>query len=341
MNSTRSDAPTGPDDWPTEGVLFGNRPPIRSHRRPEDRRRGRPLRVVVGGAVAGTMAWSATAWGVTLPSHGGGTAAVRDPATLDTAVATTHPTPEPTGGEAAPTVVPTVTRPAGGPPVAGPVPPPAAAPVRPRHTGGEAAHATAGPRRPRGGTVTRPGASGAPAAPAGQRSAPAVTPPSRTPAPAATPASPAVVAPADGSTVRLMNATSGQFVGVRDGSTSNGAGIVQLTTTGEVTRWKLVATSGGCYQLVNLRSGKALDNPDGGYRDGSPMQQWERELGNPNQGWCFRSVGAKRYSVRNAASGSLLDLRDGRLGNGVPIQQWSADPADPNSQQTWQLVRVG
>ncbi|MFI6133928.1 RICIN domain-containing protein [Micromonospora sp. NPDC051141] len=138
-----------------------------------------------------------------------------------------------------------------------------------------------------------------------------------------------------------MSRASGLPVGVREGSSSDGASVVQRSTAGAATRWRLVSTGSGCYQLANGSSGKALDLTDGSHADGTPMQQWTIGPGNINQTWCFHSVGGGWYSIRNAASGALLDLRDGGDGDGVTIQQWGADPAAPNAHQTWKLLPAG
>jgi hypothetical protein len=71
------------------------------------------------------------------------------------------------------------------------------------------------------------------------------------------------------------------------------------------------------------------------------MQQYTDFWGNPNQAWCFQSVGGGWYSIRNLTSGSLLDLRNGGTAEGTAIQQWSADPAAPNFNQSWSLIPVG
>jgi hypothetical protein len=182
-------------------------------------------------------------------------------------------------------------------------------------------------------------------APASARSTPRRSAASSTrpaaPAPPPPPPPPVVVPPADGPTVWVVNRASNQHFGVAQDSTSDGALIVQSTSAGTAQQWRLIAASGGCYQLMNVHSGKALDNPGSSGTDGTQMQQWSIGAGNANQTWCFQSVGAGRYSIRNSASGSLLDLRDGMSGDGVAIQEWRADPAAPNANQTWQLIRAG
>ncbi|WP_238013769.1 RICIN domain-containing protein [Dactylosporangium sp. AC04546] len=158
---------------------------------------------------------------------------------------------------------------------------------------------------------------------------------------ATTAAAPAYTAPRAGVTVRLVSLASGKSAGVSLGSGADGARVAQsadLTNTAQ--HWRIVAAQSGCFHLVNVRSGKALDNTDGTSVNGMQMQQWTNYDENTNQTWCFQGVGAERYSIRNMTSGFLLDVRDGGTADGVAIQQWNADPASPNANQTWRIVLV-
>jgi hypothetical protein len=135
-----------------------------------------------------------------------------------------------------------------------------------------------------------------------------------------------------------VNAGTGRAFGVQNASGADGALIVQGAAATD--QWQLVTAGGGCYHLVNARTGKALDNTDGTSTNGRQMQQWTLFTGAPNQIWCFQSVGAGQYSIKNARSGFLLDVREGASADGVAIQQWNADPARPNANQTWSLSAV-
>ncbi|MFI2710476.1 RICIN domain-containing protein [Micromonospora sp. NPDC018662] len=147
--------------------------------------------------------------------------------------------------------------------------------------------------------------------------------------------------PHAGAVVQVVNAGTGKPIGVAAGSTQDGAAIVAIgDTAGTAPQWRLLTAGNGCFQLVNIRSGKALDNPDGDAVNGGHMQQWTAFAGNPNQSWCFHPLGAGGYSIRNLSSGFLLDLTDGGTADGTPLQQWSADPAHPNANQTWRLQLV-
>ena len=157
------------------------------------------------------------------------------------------------------------------------------------------------------------------------------------------PANPATsTTPRAGIVVRLVNSATGKSVGVSRSSTADGAKIVQGGgATDRAAQWRLLASHSGCYHLINVKSRKAMDNPDGTSTNGVQMQQWTYYWGNYNQSWCFRSIGAGRYSIRNLTSGFLLDVKDGRSADGTWIQQWNADPAAPNANQTWRLFPVG
>ena len=317
--------PLGPDGWPADGTLFGEQAPIRSHRRPKRIPHLRPFRILLVAVLVGAMTWCAGSWAALLPLRTDSSAADRPPTFFDDlpgmpAEATDVPVPTDQGAPS------------------GSAPPPVGenrwAPESTGADGGSPAPVNAAPdRSPATGAQTGTGSQPVAVAPPSASLAPTTQPPTA-------PTAPSAVAPSNGIVVRLVSVASGQSVGVRDGASSDGAPAVQRTVTGEATRWRLVRTSGGCYYLINVYSGKALDNPEGSRADGTQMQQWATESGSVGQSWCFQSLGSQRYSIRNVASGSLLDVREGPSGDGVAIQQWSADPANPNANQTWQLIRV-
>ncbi|MFI6133920.1 chitosanase [Micromonospora sp. NPDC051141] len=174
--------------------------------------------------------------------------------------------------------------------------------------------------------------------PRGSRRPPATTGPPRPSS--SPPAAPTAATPRDGLLVRVV-ATSGRSIGVAGGASSAGAKIVLSGGTGAAERWRLVAATSGCFHLVNVRSGMALDNPDGTWTNGVQMQQWEYGWGTSNQSWCFTPVGRGRYSIRNLTNYYLLDVRDGGTTDGTAVQQWGADAAAPNANQTWRLVPAG
>lgn len=124
------------------------------------------------------------------------------------------------------------------------------------------------------------------------------------------------------------------------GATTDGARIVQSSTGDSAQQWRLVQVGSGYYNVVNVKTGKALDNPDGSQANGTQMQQWTIwGAGNANQQWRFESAGGGYYLVINRASGRALDLRDGSAAAGAAIQQW--EPASTNPNQRWRISAVG
>lgn len=87
----------------------------------------------------------------------------------------------------------------------------------------------------------------------------------------------------------IKNAWNNKVLGIRDGSTENGAELVQQdqAATDTTQHWKLAALGDGGYHIINRKSGKALDlNGDdccGG--NGTPIQQWDLQDYAVDQRW--------------------------------------------------------
>lgn len=169
------------------------------------------------------------------------------------------------------------------------------------------------------------------------RGVPTPTPPRTAGTPTHTTAPAAPVTPASGTVVRIVNPRTGMAISAT--SSADGSPIEAIHSTGATARWRLVS-SNGCYSLVNVGTGKALDNPDGSREDGTTMQLWTYIPGNANQTWCFTGVGPSLYSLLGYSGGCLLDLRDGGTADGTVIQQWGAPPQYPDDNQTWRLVQA-
>ncbi|HWB35146.1 MAG TPA: hypothetical protein VHA75_03885, partial [Rugosimonospora sp.] len=194
--------------WDADDALFRPRPPILSHRRPRPTRRGAWLTATVLALGVATLT------GGTLSLHTG------------TGPDQAHNPPAP------------LTR-----------YPPTAQVSAPDAGSGPASPATSSQpssRRPAPGPTTDPdAATPRPAAPPTRPAAPPTTnqptPAGPTPAPTtAGPPSPALMAPANGLTVLLTNQASGQYAGVAQAATWDGARITQSTSTGAGQQWRLV-----------------------------------------------------------------------------------------------------
>ena len=135
-----------------------------------------------------------------------------------------------------------------------------------------------------------------------------------------------------------MNRLSGKPIGVFSASTADGAQIIQWTHDSDPDQqWTLRDAGGGYFNIVNVNSGKALDDTNGSIANGNPMQQWTISgTGNSNQQWQIVSLGNGYYKVVNRTSGLVLDLTGGNSDDGTTIQQWAAGVNNPN--QGWQFV---
>ena len=147
-------------------------------------------------------------------------------------------------------------------------------------------------------------------------------------------------APVAGQTYRIVSAVSGKPFGVAGASTSDGAKITESADdNGLDQQWTVVSAGNGYDNLINVNSGKALDDTNGSTSNGTQMQQWTiGGTGNSNQQWQITAVGNGFYTITNKTSGDNLDLTNGAFGDGTPIQQWQ--PSSGNTNQQWEFIPV-
>ncbi|MER7835973.1 alpha-L-fucosidase [Streptomyces sp. NPDC096040] len=142
---------------------------------------------------------------------------------------------------------------------------------------------------------------------------------------------------ADIGTFRLVNRKSGKVLDVSDGSTADGAAVIQWPWNGGANQqWKLVPNADGSYRLVNAHSGKVLDSP-GGSGQGAGLDQWTDD-GGDNQSWkLVPSPTSGYYQLVSVRNGWCADVKDASTADGAKIIQW---PATGGSNQDWQLLAL-
>lgn len=140
--------------------------------------------------------------------------------------------------------------------------------------------------------------------------------------------------PTAGHTYRIISRASGKPMGVTGPSTADGALILQWTDSADPDqRWTLNDAGSGYFNVINVNSAKALDNPGGSTTNGTQMQQWSISgTGNFNQQWQISSAGGGWYTIVNRTSGKALDIRDGAVADGAAAQQWTPGGGNPNQQ---------
>src|SRR6185369_3660635 len=87
-------------------------------------------------------------------------------------------------------------------------------------------------------------------------------------------------------------------------------------------QWRLVPTDSGYYQLINRKSGQALNVNGASLSDGATILQWPAGATKQNDQWMPVSVGGGYYNLVNRHSGLLLDVFGGFTTNGTTFEQW-------------------
>jgi glucosylceramidase len=145
--------------------------------------------------------------------------------------------------------------------------------------------------------------------------------------------------PTAGHVFKIISRGTDKPFGISGGSTADAAKAVQFTDDGDLDQqWRLVSAGSGYFNIVNVKSGKALDDPSGSTVNGTQMQQYTiTGTGNANQQWQITANGSW-YTITNRTSGLPLNLTGGALADNAAIQQYSSTSTDPNAQ--WQFVPV-
>ncbi|MBB6121211.1 RICIN domain-containing protein [Nocardiopsis algeriensis] len=134
----------------------------------------------------------------------------------------------------------------------------------------------------------------------------------------------------------LVNRHSGMVADVLNGSTDNGAEVIQWHRTDAAwQQFRFVSSGDGHYRIVSRHSGKALDVWERSTANGAEIRQYTDNNG-ANQQW---------RPVDTAGGVQLINRHSGKA---LEVWEWSTEPAARLSQydstggnnQVWDLVRV-
>jgi endo-1,4-beta-xylanase len=95
--------------------------------------------------------------------------------------------------------------------------------------------------------------------------------------------------------------------------------------------------SGTVYSLVNVASGRSLDEPGGVTANGTLVQIYDSWNGT-NQQWRASLNSDGTYTLTNIASGRVLDEPGGQTANGTRIEVWDSNGG---ANQHWRATRNG
>jgi hypothetical protein len=130
----------------------------------------------------------------------------------------------------------------------------------------------------------------------------------------------------------FTNVNSGLVLDVNNRSTADGAEVMQWNANGQSNQqWYLRQVTGNLFTIVNVNSGKALDNYSNNGK-GSQVRQWTTNA-QAQQLWTVEPRG-DAYIIRNFKSGQLLEIGGASKDPGARLIQW-ADNVQSN--QIWRI----
>jgi hypothetical protein len=136
-------------------------------------------------------------------------------------------------------------------------------------------------------------------------------------------------------TYRIVNRNSGKALSVLNGSTADGAQIVQFDYYGNNDqKWTFTRQSDGAYHIVNVNSGKYMDISGASTADGAANIQWPLNYGN-NQKWKVEDAGSGYHRIVNLNSNKLLDIEGASTANNARDIQW---PGNGGWNQMWTIT---
>lgn len=91
------------------------------------------------------------------------------------------------------------------------------------------------------------------------------------------------------------------------------------------------------FQLLNVKSGKALDVEGAGADDSADIIQ-SAPSDADNQAWSFNYDGAGFFHITNVKSKKVIDVPDASSADGIELVQWESNDGD---NQAWLLVDLG
>lgn len=126
-----------------------------------------------------------------------------------------------------------------------------------------------------------------------------------------------------GSYYKFINRNSGKALDVTNGSTADGAAVIQWTYNGgNNQQWQIIDVGSGYYKIINRNSGKSADVSGGSTADGAAVIQWPYGGGN-NQQWQILEVTASSSSSTSSAPANYVQNSGFESGSLSPWYAWN------------------
>jgi uncharacterized repeat protein (TIGR03803 family) len=137
-------------------------------------------------------------------------------------------------------------------------------------------------------------------------------------------------------TWHIQNVNSGLYLSILGASLSNGADVVQWSSTGSLDQeWTLKLVGNGIYQITDVNSGLLMGVLGASTDEGASVVQWQA-TGSLDQEWQLSPVGSN-WLITDINSGLVMGVEGNFTGDGAQLIQW---PADGSTSQVFTLVPV-
>jgi hypothetical protein len=146
----------------------------------------------------------------------------------------------------------------------------------------------------------------------------------------------AATALASGHYYTLRSASSGQYVSVAGGATTDATAIVQDPAGSAPQQWRLGSAGGGAYGLTLATSGQCVDVDGASKSAGAAVIDWTCN-GGANDAWTFAPTGTGAYTLVSVNSGLCLDDANNSQSPGNALIQWTCNGG---ANQQWLLTDV-
>lgn len=143
--------------------------------------------------------------------------------------------------------------------------------------------------------------------------------------------------PQSGNKYTVTSAHSAKRVDVRNGSTADGAAVIQWTANGGTNQqWQLTAAGNGAFTLTAQHSGKCLDLAS---KTAANVQQSACVAGASDQKWKLVSAGLGNYRIVSVLSNKCLNIPQASTADDVQLVQSTCSTTAAS--QKWRFGQVG
>jgi regulation of enolase protein 1 (concanavalin A-like superfamily) len=138
---------------------------------------------------------------------------------------------------------------------------------------------------------------------------------------------------------KIIASHSNKALDVKDGSTADGAQVIQWTDNGGTNQqWTITQISGDDYKIINVNSGKAMDVVNNSTSNGALIEQRTYSSSDNSQVWTINNNGNDTYRIIGKNSQKSLDIAGSSTADGATVALWTYGGG---GNQSFKIVRAG